>query len=187
MYGLGVVNGTGDGGLSEAGAFDENSEKDVYGRLAVKLGGMSISGDGESPPGGEPWEDNSLTIGASAYRGWPESGSFLRYGGDLQLRYSGLDLFGAVLAGEDNVAESDDPEFLAWFVEADQVILPWLIAIARYGNVEGRGPGAAADSQDLLLAINASIRPNLVLRLESLTYLEGEAGDRARLRLDVVY
>lgn len=69
-YGFGVVNGNGSGDFADTGANDNNSSKDVYGRLSYKFGGMSVLGSAESAPAQtDNWRDDSLRVGFSGYRG----------------------------------------------------------------------------------------------------------------------
>lgn len=69
-YGVGVVNGNGSGDFADTGSNDNNSSKDFYGRGAYKIGGLSLLGDPEGAPAqSDNWRDDSLTVGAFAYRG----------------------------------------------------------------------------------------------------------------------
>jgi hypothetical protein len=74
-YALGVLNGNGIGAADhDTGKFDDNSMKDVYFRLAYKIGGMGLdgyTGEGEESftEGSEYWIDNSIRIGVFGYLG----------------------------------------------------------------------------------------------------------------------
>lgn len=186
LWAAGVVNGNGEGTVTDGGGLDENSSKDTYGRLALKVGGVSPSGENGAPAGGASWVDNSLVVGVMAYRGLPSTGGFWRYGADARIRHGRLDLFGAAITGSDDV-DGDDPEFVSWFGELDAVIMPWLVAVGRYGRTDGTGAGAAADAAQGVLALNAAVRPNVLLRLETVRWFEGPGKDSGRIRVEFVY
>jgi len=125
----GLVNGLGPGHDS----FDGNSAKDVYGRLAYKLGGMALDGSNAGTYTTNPknWQEKSLRVGAFGYRGdgsdlflageshevgpvLIEDRKFSRVGLDLYALYKDLNLFGAFVRGKDDlgvfVPDEEDPE-----------------------------------------------------------------------------
>ena len=71
---LDAIREAGGGGH---GSFDVNSGKDVYFRLAYKIGGMGVLGSEESEVLSQTdnWRDDSLTVGGYYYRG--TQGAFL--------------------------------------------------------------------------------------------------------------
>lgn len=65
LWNAGYVEGSGN---------EANNSKDVYGRLAFKLGGLALDGTGsggakEATGKSEPWSELSLTLSGFAYRG----------------------------------------------------------------------------------------------------------------------
>ena len=160
MWVAGLANGIGP---SAAGNFDGNNAKDVYARFDYKIGGMGLDGDtGGHPIPEKNWQDNSLRLGVFAYRGdasdinFPlttEEGlktniqdvHFLRTGIYASLFFQNLNVFGVYLHGSDSIKVFDeetaallsagDPDYHAWFTQADYVIYPWLQAGFRYETV----------------------------------------------------
>jgi hypothetical protein len=154
-WALGIVNGQ---GLNDA-----NGDKDVFARVAYKLGGYGELGGGEAPEKTEFWQDDSFKIGLFTYRGSstnvyegrttvatgaPGSGlvtvvaeaeienDFDLVGVDFDWWFKDLNLFGLYLQQQD-----DDPRGTgesidtdAWFVEGNYTVYPWLIALVRYGE-----------------------------------------------------
>jgi hypothetical protein len=159
----GVVNGILPAS-NDAGRFDGNNAKDLYARLDYKLGGMGLDGDmgGKEPPA-ENWRDNSLRVGALIYRGDGTSINFastdlegnplniqdlhfLRYGLYASLFVQDLNVSGALLHGTDQLQLFApvsggslgiiQPDYRAWFVQADYVFYPWLQGTFRYETVK---------------------------------------------------
>jgi hypothetical protein len=154
-WALGIVNGQ---GLNDA-----NGDKDVFARVAYKLGGYGELGGGEPPEKTEFWQDDSIKLGLFTYRGTstnvyegrttvatgaPGSGlvtvvaeaevvnDFDLVGVDFDWWFKDLNLFGLYLRQQD-----DDPRGTgeaidtdAWFVEGNYTVYPWLIALVRYGE-----------------------------------------------------
>jgi len=174
FYGVGLVNGNGSD--SSNVGFDNNSEKDFYFRGSYKFGGMALTGapsDEELSDGSGNWRDDSVRVGGFAYFGDAddtlisgfvpgtetllnlELGNYQRYGADVSIYYKDLNLFGALMYGNDDIgltgASNDgvaindehelsefgikDHEFYAWFVQADYVLYPWLQPFIRYDSI----------------------------------------------------
>lgn len=169
----GARNGAGgNGGLTWAagivngqGLNDANDDKDVYARVAYKLGGWGELGGGEPPDRPEFWRDDSFRVGAFYYGGTSTNAfagstpaldpsqpsgisqvaaervvenDFDLTGVELDWWWRDLNLFGLYLQQTD-----DDPRGTgegvdtdAWFVEADYTVYPWLIGVLRYGETE---------------------------------------------------
>ncbi len=158
LWVAGFANGIGPG---PNGSFDGNNAKDVYARFDYKIGGMGLDGDTGGQPyvPEKNWRDNSLRLGVFAYRGdgsninFPmtlEDGAerniqdvhFLRTGVYANLFFQDLNVVGAYLHGTDSLRVVDtesaallhaiEPDWHAWFTQADYVIYPWLQAGFRY-------------------------------------------------------
>ncbi len=168
QYIAGVVNG------EKKTISDATDEKDFYGRLGYKFGGLSLDGVQQeeltSLKQTDNWADNALTLGAYFYQGnnMADSNSvdnnFTRYGFDIHGNYNRVDLFaGAILGTDDNpigfVTGSDKEKEVnstAWFVEGQYLFYPWLIAGVRIG-------GAKSDQNDVDIDDFTTISPNLTI------------------------
>jgi hypothetical protein len=141
-WGIGFVNGSGP--LDES-----NSAKDGYARAAVKIGGMAFDGSGGSSESssGENWVDNSITIGTFGFLGsYPNVGDMgpgdferNRWGFDLSLLISDLNLFGGYMRGSDETligTRTRDAEYDLFFAEANYVLFPWLIGLGRFERAD---------------------------------------------------
>ena len=163
LWVAGVASGVGPSADDGTGRFDGNNAKDVYARFDYKIGGMGLDGDaGGRPTPEKNWRDNSLRLGAFAYRGdasginFPlttEAGlaadiqdmHFLRTGLYASLFFQDLNVFGAYLHGSDSLQVLDagtaallsagEPTYDAWFTQADYVFYPWLQGSFRYETV----------------------------------------------------
>jgi hypothetical protein len=164
LWVAGLANGIGPSATDTSGRFDGNNAKDVYARFDYKFGGMGLDGDtgGQSTVPDKNWRDNSLRLGVFAYRGdgstidFPvtsEAGlsmniqdvHFLRTGIYANVFWQDLNVFGVYLHGSDALSVFDEgtaallnaiePDFHAWFTQADYVVYPWLQAGFRYETV----------------------------------------------------
>ncbi len=184
-YAVGVLNG--DSSLSE---------KDFYGQLAYKIGGVGFDGSAANlgdELGGtvESWQDDSVTLS-----GWVHSGKrlvsddgssaneqtddFWRAGFGALWRTGDLQLGGGFFAGEndnpygtltDGVSEGVDSH--GWFVEATHFTKPWLIPSLRYEvrnlDMPSGGVGSLGGDQDLgrlVASAKMLLRANVSLTLE---------------------
>jgi hypothetical protein len=160
LWVAGLANGIGPGANDTGGRFDGNNAKDVYARFDYKIGGMGLDGDtGGTPIPEKNWRDNSVRVGAFTYRGdgsninfgpvgdnglqrHIQDQHFLRTGLYASVFYQDLNVFGAYLHGSDTLQLSDpatetitstiEPDYHAWFTQADYLIYPWLQAAGRY-------------------------------------------------------
>lgn len=178
-YVVGVTNGSNDGS-------DNNSKKDIYYRAAYKLWGMAFTGREEveeSLEATKNWTDNSVTLGAFGYHGFNDvpdamapgtdySLDFVRFGADLRANWGDLDLALALVWGEDENAANDgvDVGVLSGLVEADYMILPWLMGYVKFEWLDFRGPNAsqldAAEVRRVVPGITARIYPNFRVTAE---------------------
>ncbi len=183
LYSGGFSNGVGPGDES----VDGNTAKDVFGRVAYKIGGLAFDGDGyvESD---KNWREVSLRLGFFGYRGDAEdvffqgtghhAGNLLedprfnRFGFDANLFVQDLNLMAGFVRGEDTIVEyrstgprESDFIFKAWYLQGDYVILPWLHGSTRY---EWLDPGNqnAPDFKRIVPHVTALIRANVKTYLE---------------------
>jgi hypothetical protein len=189
MWVAGLSNGMGPGA---EGQFDGNNAKDVYARFDYKVGGMGL--DGYTGGGAIPdknWRDNSVRVGVFVYRGdgsgidspfTAEDGTsqalqdlhFTRTGIYASAFYQDLNVFGAYLHGTDSLqlfgegeplGAAIEPDFNAWFLQADYLVYPWLQGTFRY---EALTPGDRTVPTLKTAVFNASalIRANVKAMLE---------------------
>lgn len=179
QYAVGVVNGE----MVTIG--DKNDEKDFYGRLALKFGGIGLDGfqlqELTELKQTENWADNALTLGAYAYHGNNESAvsgidnDFTRFGLDLHGNYGRFDMYaGAIFGKDDNpggfpsntAADVRELNSLAWFVEGYYMIYPWLMPGLRVGAVSSDQNNNDVDkyhtiSPNLTMLARANVRVTL--------------------------
>jgi len=167
----GAHNGAaGNGGLTWAagiangqGLNDANGDKDIYARVAYKLGGYGELGGGESPERTEFWRDDSFKVGLFAYKGTATNtfvgstvaldpsrpagavtvtaekeveNAFDLVGVELDWWFRDLNVYGlyARQSDDDPRGTGESIDTKSWFVEGDWTIYPWLIGVLRYGE-----------------------------------------------------
>ena len=92
-------------------------------------------------------------------------------------------LAGAIVGTDENVGVqgSDDVESLAWFCEANYLVYPWLIGIARFGGVNTeQGSFELENYTDFSANITILARANARISLEA--YFKFEDGVDETLR-----
>jgi len=144
FYSAGIVEGFGP----------LHSDKDFYGHLSYKIGGLPMDGvtaGGPNLNNLQPYVDNSLTIGAFAYSGNAligadettgvigdttfatndQTNTFTMIGGDINVWFDRLNLFGGIGIRKDNNPFLEAPNLSAKsstaFAEIDVVAYPWLL------------------------------------------------------------
>jgi len=189
LWVAGLANGIGPG---PDGRFDGNNAKDVYARFDYKIGGMGLDGDtGGKPVPEKNWRDNSLRIGVFAYRGdgggidFPvtsEDGTtqnlqdlhFVRTGVYASAFYQDLNVFGAYLHGRDSLqlfanggplGAVFEPDYKAWFTQADYLVYPWLQGTVRYEMLTP-GDRSAPTLKTGVFNLSALIRANVKAMVE---------------------
>jgi hypothetical protein len=192
-YAFGVVNGSG-------AARDNNTAKDVYGRVAYKFGGFGLTGGSseETPPTfGDPWSDDSVRLGLSVYRGKGNfadgTDRFWRVTGDIDAYIGAWNLSAVTVYGEDQLSSSSEAvRYVAASIEADYAITSWLVAVLRYEQVSR---DELADIRRVVPGIALAMRANLRLVVDWEAYLDtshagvrARSGDsQARIRLDIAF
>jgi hypothetical protein len=167
-YKVGIGNGQ-----SDESNFDLNKKKDVYGRITYKIGGLGEIGGttGQASDQSAFYIDNSLRFGGFAYSGTAISDSttdkFSVVGGDIDWWYQRFNMTAAVLQMKSKYLGTDRTS-LAYFVEGNYVIYPWLIGRARYEYTD-------PDTNDKTNQVANNILPGIVVML------------RANVRLSVEY
>ncbi len=163
LWVAGIANGVGPVPGDTTGRFDGNNAKDIYARFDYKIGGMGLDGDmGGRPVPDKNWQDNSLRLGVFAYRGdasginFPLTADnglmtniqdvhFVRTGIYASLFFGDLNVLSVYLHGNDTLRVFDagtgallsagQPDYHAWFAQADYLLYPWLQAGFRYETV----------------------------------------------------
>lgn len=204
-YALGVVNGTGGG--TPSGVLDENNEKDVYGRVAYKFGGMSFDGKTVGHEAElkqtDNYVDNAVTLGLFGYWGKSKIGSggsawenpFRRLGFDYRFNFGKLDFYGASIWGVDKSPASTvtgttrgsigEVDTNSWFTEADYVFYSWLTAALGYEQVT-YDKGFSRDLETIYASLMAWPRANIRLGLEGSVFPDSEDG-KSQLLVDLTY
>ena len=177
-YAAGVVEGGGD---------RVNADKDVYSRLAVKIGGMRLDGVGGATSS-LPWRETSLQLGAFGYFGRaalgdPETASqedpFALVGGDLNVAVRDLTLLSVVGYGQNRNPSLTNPNVEEHvthvLVQTDYVVHPFVIPTVRY---ERRSAGGLVGDR-LSAGVYALLRPNI--RTHALVSVERDHDDAFEL------
>ncbi|MFQ5873607.1 MAG: hypothetical protein ACE5JL_07380 [Dehalococcoidia bacterium] len=214
-YAAGVVNGT---GIGEGEFFDDNSEKDGYGRIELKLFGTRLDGEQDEGPEvlaqAENWRDDSIRIGAFIYAGEsnitphvevedhheeeeeaeaiepePFTDQFERVGGDVRLQVWNLDLFGAVLYGNNDDPDAerrrDRVNYVSWFGEVDWVVFPWMVAAFRWEEVDP--DSGLADTKRAVGSLITYPRANIRMVFEGRFGVHSDNADKYIAALDYVF
>lgn len=165
----GFVNGTG-------GGQENNSAKDGYFSALYKLGGMGFDGSNATADAtGRNWVERSITLGGFAYVGSQNNDLAVgpvdlkreRYGVDLNVWFKNSNVFGGWVTGFDEAIAGTSltrDEYDLYFAELDQVIYPWLFALARYERAE---PTGAESIQRVVGGVSTLYRVNIRLALET--------------------
>jgi hypothetical protein len=137
-YAAGVVQGTN-------GRPENNNFKDYYGAASYKFGGLGVVGSrmetNEQPNTAEGYTETSIVAGGFVYNGksQPQIAGvtedwFTRSGAKIDLWVKQLNVFGAVVLGEDQLRGSS-PRTInssAMMAEADYSVLPWVVPTFRF-------------------------------------------------------
>lgn len=185
---------------------DDNSAKDIYARLSYKFFGLGRTGTtGPTIDDAENWVDNSFRAGVFAVRGsgkdplgGHEPENYRRYGFDLDLWFQDLNLYAAYMFGKTEIDDHDglrNFDLHSWFVEADYVLLPWVIVAARYelANVRPLTSGGVELSERLPIMrrivphVTLLLRANVKLVFESNHYFKDYADPRYAVDLHFAF
>lgn len=142
-YEGGVVNGQ--------GAVDPNSDKDFFVNATYKIGGLGEIGgtEGQNAATTGFWIDDQVKLGGFAYLGKATADTtdedFKVFGATGELWHSDLTVLGGVASMKSEIKGTPDRTSLAWYLEGDYVVYPWLIA---YGRYEFTDPDKDADTPE---------------------------------------
>ncbi len=164
-YDVGVVEGQG----GPAGR-----DKDVYGRATYKIGGLGEIGgtEGQASATSDFYRDNNATIGGYIYEGRVGSDVFADrekltvWAGTADLWYSRAILNSTVMGMTSKITGLGDRQSLAWYVQGQYVIYPWLIGLARYESTDEDTGDNLKPVTTIVPAIVAMARANVKVTLE---------------------
>lgn len=166
-YAVGLVEGDG-----------VTSEKDYYGTMAFKIGGLGFDGSGgttaegglATAPSGY-WRDDSILFGGFAFKGKDGASDKKndRYGVDVRLNYKDLTLTGGFARGDNDTAvEKQD----IWFGELIYFAYPWLQPFVLYEHLSSD----KADKDQARIITGAAIlaRANVRVTVEGRFYTKND-------------
>lgn len=180
LYSAGFANG-----ISGQETADGNAQKDIYGKVAYKIGGLPFDGEGYVASD-KNWSELSLQLGTFVYQGFGrniffpsdeegnllEDRNFTRFGLDANLYLNDLNMVVGYTHGRDEIAEYVDsaPDvntytYNTWFLEGDYVLLPWLHPGVRYEWLDP-ADSEAPNFQRVVPTVSALIRANVKASVE---------------------
>lgn len=130
-YRVGVANGQ--------GISDINADKDLYGKVTYKIGGLGEVGgtEGSGSQTSEFFIDNNVTLGGFFYSGTASKAGaqdedFTIFGGDVDLWYQRFIANGALMLMNSKIPGTADRKSTAYYLQGNYVFYPWLIGLVRY-------------------------------------------------------
>ncbi len=166
-----------------------HSDKDYYGHVMYKFGGLPLDGvveDSAAPNNAKPYFDNSLTLGAFAYLGKASLGpdstqqdnAFSMIGLDVNAYYEQFNLFGGFGVRHDDRPFLGDPlsqsaNSTVWFTELDMTVFPWLLPGLRFESWNSHtldpttGQSVAYTDVQFVPGILFLVRPNVKFTLRT--------------------
>jgi hypothetical protein len=180
-------------GLVEGRKNLANSQKDFYGHLNYKIGGMRLNG--VVPTGApavtaasQPWQDNSVQLGGFVYSGTATLGdkiekreslpdttyvggfddSFQTIGGDINIWYDRLNVISAFAIQSDKKPFVATPtvksSLTSFMVEASYIVYPWFVPLARLENSTVKD--ATTSDTKIISALQFLVRANVRCAME---------------------
>jgi hypothetical protein len=189
-YGVGIVQGT-------AARPENNNFKDQYWSLSYKLGGLGVVGsriEQDVLATEEAYTERSFALGAFGYRGKapipaPQTGEnqFTRTGMKVDAYFDELNVFGAVVSGRDrlNNSTSGPIDTTAFFVQADYMMLPWVMPVLRYEKTNFSDGRRAV--REFIPAVNLAVRANIKVLVEGRFYGAQTGVNEGLVRLDFLF
>jgi len=154
----GIING---GGVQQ----DVNNERDFYGRLSYKIGGMAF--DGSVKKSAPTDKEVSITLGTFAYRGRGTINdtidfNFHRIGVDFNLILNQFNLIGGVIGGKDGGEFTT--KYNLFFGEASYMFYPWLLGLVRYEQAK---PNEGSSVKRVVPHVSALVVANVKFFMET--------------------
>lgn len=180
-YVAGIVNGT---GISE----DINSNRDFYGKLAYKIGGLAF--DGTQKDSSSVDNEVSFTLGCFAYKGVGTDTvmgantdyDFNRFGGNISINYKKLNLLGGYIMGANK--DEHNTKYNLFFVETSYMVYPWLVGLLRY---EQANPYGEKSVSQFVPHISALLIANVRLSAETRLNTNDIGFDNLYLGIDFAF
>ena len=163
------------GGILEGqGLSDAGRDKDYFAQATYKIGGLGESGGTEGQASGNSafYRDNSATFGGFVYSGRVAGATFAEredlaaWAGTADLWYERAILNATAFRMSSKVADTPDRKSLAWYVQGQYVIYPWLIGITRYESTNEDTEDAVKAATTLVPAVVGMARANIKVTLE---------------------
>ncbi len=181
-YSAGIGNGQND-----EDNFDMNTAKDFFGRATYKIGGLGEIGgtEGQASATSAFYEDNSVRLGGFFYAGEAIKDTlddkFSVIGGDIDFWYDRLNVVALFMSMKSDY-NSNERTSLAYFVEGQYVIYPWMIGEVRYEFTDKDTDDDTADpATGLLPGMIFMVRTNVKASVEYLIPLDDANKDNDRL------
>lgn len=157
-YVAGIVNGSGT-------LEDVNGEKDFYGRLAYKVGGLGFDGTSKDSIGNNG--ERSFTLGVFGYKGVGADTAhvnydFLRAGCDVNVYFNKFNLVGGFILGSGGM--NKEQEYTLFFGEINYAVFPWLVSVLRY---EQANPHHGSSVKQIIPHFSALLVPNVKFKIET--------------------
>lgn len=187
-YAVGIANGQND-----ADNFDLNNGKDFYGRFTYKIGGLGEIGgtEGQDNSSSAFYIDNSIRLGGFIYSGTAlatdKNDKFSIMGGDIDLWYDRLNIVALAMTMSSDY-KGYDRKSLAYFIEGNYVLYPWLIAQARYEFTDkDTDKDLVKPVTSIIPALVFMVRANVKASLEYLIPLDDASKNANNERLTVQF
>ena len=168
-----------------------HSDKDYYGHVTYKFGGLPLDGvveGGTAPNNAKPYFDNSVTVGAFAYAGkatlgpdstgFEQDNAFTMFGADVNAYYDQFNLLGGIGIRHDKQPFFGDPLLQSantsvWFSELDVTVFPWLLPGLRYESwnshtLDPNGQSVSYTDVQFVPGVVVLVRPNVKLSLRTM-------------------
>jgi len=172
-YGVGVVETDTD-----------NSDKDFYGTVAWKFGGLGYDGSGgKSEAGGVGttpsgyWRDDSVLFGGFIYRSRVgiNADPYDRIGGDARINYKDVSLAAGYIHGSNDQTKENKN---IWFGETYYFVFPWMVPYLRYENLSVTNVGNK-DQARFIVGSAMLLRANIRANVEARIYTKNEPREAA--------
>ena len=190
LYWVGLTTGTEEG--------DTNNEKDVYARLAYKLGGIAFDGtfegsDEQDDPeaGGPPTllQERSLELGVFGYVGEPRvldtttaqmfDQDIHRVGAYTEIKLDKLNVKTSFMYGEDENAFNDPAleniSSTVATVEGSYELYPWVYPAVRYEQLDFEKRNED-ELRRFVFSVTALVRANIRTTVEYRVHVDGNRG-----------
>jgi hypothetical protein len=189
-YAVGIVQGT-------SARPENNNFKDQYWSVAYKFGGMGMVGsrvETDNLVSEEAYAERSFTLGTFGYRGKAPVSSaagaenqFTRTGLKFDAYFDELNVFGAVVSGNDNVQGTTgiEVETSAFFAQADYMALPWMMSVLRFEKTNFSDGRRAVRA--FIPAVNLAVRANVKVLVEGRFYGAQTGTNEGIVRLDFLF